>query len=310
MKAARVWALTGSIGLAVSFTAGMAGQAVAKPTPSRVTLRGSLTPAKERAHPAGKVAGTTTMRFDLNLKLRNAAGAQKFVRQVSSPGSKQFHKYLTDKQWVARYGPTSASLAKAEAWLRSQGIKIVSVPKTHLYVSASGSVAKVEKAFGVTLGYYKVNGHKVLLANSAMSIPGSLAGAVTGAAGVNQSVAVTSLTSQGRTPKVTPNQEPPPPAGFRNPQPCTKAFNTTPDTADSSSLYAPFTGHNYDICGYKPGQLRSAYGINGSVSAGDDGSGVGVAIVDAYDSPTLLADSQRYFRQNDGTHPLLLRSVL
>ncbi len=165
MKAARVWALTGSIGLAVSFTAGMAGQAVAKPTPSRVTLRGSLTPARERAHPAGKVAGTTTMRFDLNLKLRNAAGAQKFVRQVSSPGSKQFHKYLTDKQWVARYGPTSASLAKAEAWLRSQGFKIASVPKTHLYVAASGSVAKVEKAFGMTLGYYKVNGHKVLLAN-------------------------------------------------------------------------------------------------------------------------------------------------
>jgi subtilase family serine protease len=244
------------------------------------------------------------MRFDLNLKLRNAAGAQKFVRQVSSPGSKQFHKYLTDKQWVARYGPTSASLAKAEAWLRSQGFKVALVPKTHLYVAASGSVAKVEKAFGVTLGYYKVNGHKVLLAKSALSIPGSLASAVTGAAGVNQSVATTSLTSQGRTPKVTPNQEPPPPAGFRNPQPCSKAFNTMPDTADSSSLYAPFTGHDYDICGYKPGQLRSAYGINGSVSAGADGSGVGVAIVDAYDSPTLLADSQRYFKQNDGTHPL------
>jgi subtilase family serine protease len=245
------------------------------------------------------------MRFDLNLKLRNAAGAQKFVHQVSTPGTKQFHKYLTDKQWVAKYGPTSASLAKAEAWLRGQGFKIASVPKTHLYVVASGSVAQVEKAFGVTLSYFKVTGHKVLLANNALSIPGSLASAIAGAAGVNQSVAVTSLTSQGRTPKVTPNQEPPPPAGFRNPQPCSKAFNTMPDTADSSSLYAPFTGHNYDICGYKPGQLRSAYGINGSVSAGADGSGVGVAIVDAYDSPTLLADSQRYFKQNDGAHPLL-----
>jgi subtilase family serine protease len=291
MKAARVWALTGSIGLAVAFTAGMAGQAVAKPTPSRVTLHGSLTPARERAHPAGKVAGTTRMRFDLNLKLRDAAGAQKFVHQVSTPGTKQFHKYLTDKQWLAKFGPTSASLAKAESWLRGQGFKVGAVPKTHLYVTASGSVAQVEKAFGITLSYFKVTGHKVLLANNAMSIPGSLASAVTGAAGVNQSVAVTS-------------QEPPPPAGFRNPQPCTKAFNTMADTADSSSLYAPFTGHNYDICGYKPMQLRTAYGINGSVSAGNDGSGVGVAIVDAYDSPTLLADSQRYFRQNDGKHPL------
>jgi subtilase family serine protease len=231
------------------------------------------------------------MRFDLSLKLRNAAGAQKFVHQVSTPGSKQFHKYLTDKQWVAKYGPTSASLAKAESWLRGQGFKLGSVPKTHLYVAATGSVAKVEKAFGVTLSYYKVNGHKVLLANGALSIPASLASAVSGAVGVNQSIATTS-------------QEPPPPAGFRNPQPCSKAFNTMPDTADSSSLYAPFTGHDYDICGYKPTQLRTAYGINGAVKAGNDGSGVGVAIVDAYDSPTLLADSQRYFRQNDGSHPL------
>jgi subtilase family serine protease len=303
MKAARLWALTGSIGLAVSFTA-VAGQAVAKPTPTRFTLHGSLTRPSERAHPAGKVAGTTTMRFDLNLKLRNAAGAQKFVTQVSTPGSKLFHHYLTQKQWLAKYGPTSASMAAAESWLRSQGFKITSVPKTHLYIAASGSVAKIAKAFGTTLGYYTVNGHKVILANGALSLPSSMAGTVTGVLGVNQIVATTSLTDQGRSTKAKPNQEPGPPAGFRNPQPCTKAFNTKPDTADAASLYAPFTGHNYDICGYKPAQLRSAYGINGAVNAGDDGSGVGVAIVDAYDSPSLFADSARYANQNDGTHPL------
>jgi subtilase family serine protease len=304
MKAARVWALTGSIGLAVSFTAVTASQAVARPTPTRVALRGSLTRASERAHPAGKVAGTTTMRFDLNLKLRNAAGAQKFVKQVSTPGSKLFHHYLTQKQWLAKYGPTSASLAAAESWLRGQGFKVVSVPKNRIYVAASGSAAKIAKAFGTTLGYFTVNGHKVILAKSGLSLPGSIAGTVTGVVGVNQVVATTTLTDQGRSTTAKPNQEPGPPAGFRNPQPCTKSFNKTPDTADNSSLYAPFTGHDYDICGYKPAQLRSAYGINGAVNAGDDGSGVGVAIVDAYDSPTLFKDSARYASQNDGTHPL------
>src|SRR5215472_2987645 len=79
MKAARTWALVGSVGLAVSFTAVAAGQAVAKPTPNRISLRGSLTPAAERAHPAGTVARGTRFSFDLLLKLRNAAGAKKFV---------------------------------------------------------------------------------------------------------------------------------------------------------------------------------------------------------------------------------------
>ncbi len=309
MKAARTWALAGSVGLAVSFTAAAAGQAAAtpRPVPNRITLHGSLTPAAERAHPAGRVAGSSRFSFDLVLKLRNAAGAQKFIREVSTPKSRLFHKFLTRSQWIARYGPTNASIAQGKSWLRSQGFAVLGVPKTHLYVMASGTAKQVERAFGITLGYYIVNGHKVRLANSALSIPASIAGSVAGVAGVNEFLATNNLAYQGRT--LRPAQgapEPPPPAGFRNPQPCTHAFNTTADTTDSSQLYSPPFTHplNYDICGYVPRQLRSAYGIAGAVAHGDNGSGVAVAIVDAYDSPTLFSDSQRYFRQNDGANPL------
>lgn len=311
MKAARTWALVGSVGLAVSFTALTAGQAVARPTPNRVALRGSLTPAVERSHPAGTVAGSSRFSFDLLLKLRNAAGARTFVKEVSSPGSRLFHKYLTRTQWIARYGPTNASIASAKSWLRSQGFAVGSVPKTHLYVSASGTAAQVERAFGVTLGYYMVNGHKVRLANGTMSIPVSISGSVTGVVGVNEFIATNDLTQQGQSP-AAPAQaapEPPPPAGFFNAHPCTKAFNTRKDKADNPALY---TANNmfsapldYDICGYVPSQLRSAYGIPTTINSHPAGSGVGVAVVDAYDSPTLLSDSQRYFRQNDpGNVPL------
>ena len=40
------------------------------------------------------------------------------------------------------------------------------------------------------------------------------------------------------------------------------------------------------------------------MAKGTDGKGVTIAIVDAYDSPTLLSDSQKYFRLNDPAHPL------
>ena len=40
------------------------------------------------------------------------------------------------------------------------------------------------------------------------------------------------------------------------------------------------------------------------MNKGNDGSGVTIAIVDAYDSPTLLSDAQQYFRLNDPSHPL------
>ncbi|MGH3405831.1 MAG: S53 family peptidase [Streptosporangiaceae bacterium] len=312
MRAARWWALTGSGALVASVMAAvMPVAASASPTPNRVALRGSLTPAVERSHPAGKVAGASSVSFDLVMSLRNAAGAQKFVREVSSPGSKLFHHYLRDAQWASRFGPTKGEVARAESWLRSQGITIVAVPKDRLVVEARGTASRVEKAFGTKLGLFKVHGHQVRLATSAISVPSSMAGTVAGTVGVNQYVATTSLTTQlaaAKGAKAKADQEPPPPAGFRNPQPCSSYWGQKTDTADSGSLYAPYTSPlPYDICGYKPAQLRGGYGLNTAVNKGDNGSGVGIAIVDAYDSPTLLSDAQRYFRMNDPAHPLTSR---
>jgi subtilase family serine protease len=309
MRAARWWALTGSGALVASVMAAvLPAAASASPTPDRVALRGSLTPAVERSHPAGKVAGTSSVSFDLVMSLRNASGAQKLVREVSSPGSKLFHHYLSDARWTSRFGPTKGEVARAESWLRSQGIKIVAVPKDRLLVEARGTASQVEKAFGTKLGMFKVNGHQVRLASSAITVPGSLASAVTGTVGVNQYVATTHLSTQlgaAKGVKAKAAQEPAPPAGFRNPQPCSSYWGQKTDTADSGSLYAPYTSPlPYDICGYKPAQLRGGYGLNPAVNKGDNGSGVGIAIVDAYDSPTLLSDAQRYFQMNDPAHPL------
>lgn len=182
------------------------------------------------------------------------------MQQVSTPGSAQFHHYLTDAQWVSRFGPAQASLTKAQAWLRQQGFTVGSVAKDRLYVTANGTASQVEHAFGVTLGYYEVNGHRVRLANSTMTIPASLAGAVSGTVGINQYVATPSLAQTGKATAAqaaSAGQEPPPPAGFRNPQPCSAFWGQKTETVDSGQLYAPYTHPlPYDICGYKPAQMR------------------------------------------------------
>jgi subtilase family serine protease len=311
MRNGRLWALTGATALAISCTVAAAWPASGAPGPARSNLRGSLTPASERSHPAGSVAASSAVSFDLLLTMRDAASAQALVKEVSEPGSAQFHHYLTLKTWVARYAPTAASVTKAESWLHSEGFSIGALPKDKLYVPASGSAAQVEKAFGVTLGYYKVNGNTVRLANGTLSIPSSLTGVVSGAVGVNEEVATTDLSvnlaaaASAASATAKPAQEPAPPAGFRNPQPCSAYWGQKIDTADAGSLYTPYTHPlPYDICGYKPAQLRSAYNLAGSVARGNDGAGVAIAIVDAYDSPTLLSDAQTYFRLNDPHHQL------
>ncbi len=86
MKLARWWAVTGAVGLGLSMAAMTGPPAAASPHPSpaphRMALRGTLAPARERARPAGTVAGNSRVSFDLLLSLRNAAAAQAFVRQV------------------------------------------------------------------------------------------------------------------------------------------------------------------------------------------------------------------------------------
>jgi kumamolisin len=52
---------------------------------------------------------------------------------------------------VARFGPTTASVAKAESWLRQEGFSVGAVAKDRLFVAASGTAATVERAFGVQL---------------------------------------------------------------------------------------------------------------------------------------------------------------
>src|SRR5208283_461921 len=56
-------------------------------------------------------------------------------------------------------------------------------------------------------------------------------------------------------------------------------------------------------CGYTPAQIREAYGFTQSIRKGNDGTGVSVAVVDAYLSPTLLSDAQTYSAQNDADYP-------
>src|SRR5579859_5513712 len=297
MKPARWWALTGSLGLAVSFMAATAGTATASAHPAthQVSPLAARVAALEYSHPAGKVAGNTQVGFDMVLSLRHAAAAQALVRSVSTPGSAQFHRYLTRAAWEARFGPAQAQIAKAESWLRHNGFTVVSVPKTHLYVSAQGSARAIEHAFGVQLGYYKVNGKTVRLAKGTVSIPSGMMGTMSGVSGLSEYAATTNLSQM---PQASAHQsasavtEPPPPAGFRNPQPCSAFWG-----------HKPYTNNSYDICGYKPAQMRDAYGLKNAVSS-SAGKGVTVAITDAYDSPTLQADASHYFSLNDSSNPL------
>ena len=267
-------------------------------------LSGTLSPAATRAHFAGTLNRAGSVSFELVMSLRDAAGAAALATAVSTPGSSEYHRYVTAAQWEARFSPSLSAIASTRSWLDQEGLQVGAIPADRMTIPVTGTVAQIDHAFSTTLANYRVNGQTLRLASTNLTIPSALAGAVTGAVGLNQTLATAAgMTGAATATPGAGNKSSQPPA-FRNAPPCSTYYGQKVDTT------LPEYGHGYpaqlpyQLCGYTPPQMRSAYDVASEVASGDNGSGVTVAIVDAYASPTLFSDAQRYFQLNDPTHPI------
>lgn len=277
-------------------------EAASASAPARVTLAGTAAPSKARANHVGSVSNSSTVNFEVVLNLRDQAGAEALVQSISTPGSASYRQYLTAAQWEARFSPTQDQVNQVTSWLQSQGFSVGAVAKDRTTISASGTAAQVESAFGTSLQNYKVGGQTVRMAASDLSVPNSLAGVVAGALGINQNVATAGVAGNAGLPEAVPNtnaakpaQYPPAPPAFVTSPPCSAYY------AQKTEKVRPPFGEGYpksvpiEVCGYLPRQMRSAYGVTPS----DTGAGETVAIVDAYDSSTIASDAAQYFAMND-----------
>jgi subtilase family serine protease len=296
MRTARWCALTAAGGLVVALAAPMAAGAASH---SRGPSELSGIAAKIRQYPVAGVAKSARVDFELVLRLRHPGEARALVRAISSPGSARFRHYLSTAQWEARFSPTAAAVRRARNWLRGEGFTVGATAKDRITISASGTAAQAEGAFGTGLKYYRVNGHTVRLTTGNASVPASIRGAVLGAMGLSQNIATPdAVASQSAAHPSATSPFPPPPPAFQPSPPCGSYYNQKITT-----VTPPFGGGYpakvpYEVCGYKPPQLRSAYNVGNAT-----GKGVTVAIIDAYGSATIAQDSAHYFSLNDPTNP-------
>jgi subtilase family serine protease len=145
------------------------------------------------------------------------------------------------------------------------------------------------------------------LADSSLTIPSAVSGVVAGALGINQYVATPADAgdpdipgSSTSTPAATGSGVfPPAPAAFITHAPCSPYYGANTTTV-SPSFGNGFPDTVPDIvCGYRPGQLRSAYGL----TSANTGAGTTVAVVDAYGSATIGSDATRYFAATAPSEP-------
>jgi subtilase family serine protease len=294
---------TAAVGAAVALCVPFGTTAAwAAPSNGRAVISDSQPTWVEHTAPSGTVDQNKQLTVKLYLAGQNQAGLAAATRAVSDPASPQYGHYLTPAQYRSRFAPTDSSLNAVKQFLAANGLTAGAVPENRLYVTATGSVANVQKAFGTSVRQYNKDGQSIRAAATPTSVPASLAGVVTavsGIASIGNTMKANHTVDPGTTAqpkrsaanpaKATPSA--PPPDAFVPGQPCSNYFAEKPGTG-LPAAYGQIPP--YVTCGYSPSQLQGAYGLSRSIKAGFDGRGVTVAILDAYAAPTILADANRY----------------
>ena len=274
------------------------------------------------AVPANETAPTPSgelIEFDVGIELKDLAGAKAFAKEATDPTSHNYRRYLTPQRWESHFSPSVRTDREVEASLRSAGIKITKVAPDRMTIEAEGTAEQIEAYFETTLANYEVGEETVRLASSSLSAPTNVAPLISGVRGVNEihvkPADLTGAGNGGRSPSGWPGhhghghglppepeeEEIPQPLGFRVGTPCSAYYGqepagTLPNFGDGFPNPLP-----YAVCGYKPAQLQGAYDLTEAIAKGDDGSGVTVAITDAFASPTLYSDAVEYAKRNQGS---------
>jgi subtilase family serine protease len=217
-------------------------------------LPGSKHPLALTQLDAGRVPPGTQM-TDVTIFFKRSAAQeanlQTLIKAQQTPGSPQFHQWLTPDQFAARFGVAEADLQKVQGWLEQQGFAVNSISRSHNAIHFSGTAGTVDQAFATEMHYYNMAGVKHIAPSTALSVPNAIASMVSGVLNLND-FKPRAMHTRGRPVNVNPLYS--------------FCGDTTCTTANQSVLFAP-------------GDIKVAYDINPLIGASNNGSGQTIALM-------------------------------
>jgi subtilase family serine protease len=294
----------GCAALAVAALPALTASAAAGAAP-RVEVRDTHPSWAVRSAEVAQAPSGKSIKARVYLSPRDESALDRAVAAVSTPASPGYGHYITPAQFRAQYGPAPDAAAKVSSWLRGTGLKVSALQENGRYFTVTGSVSSAQKAFGTNLSIYRRAGGSYQAPTGTVTVPTTVSPYVLSVTGLDESPATVSpkaavdlLPSQYNAIRKQPKSAFP--IGFRNARPCGAYYGqlTANVEGDYTTKLPIFQGRSlfYTVCGYTPQQLRSAYGVPAALT----GKGVTVAVIDAYQSPTLLKDANRYSTDTGG----------
>ena len=111
----------------------------------------------------------------MKLSAAQLADREALKAALVDPRSPSFRKFLTPAEYAARFGAPRASIARAKAWLASQGLEVHEDSPLGARVTFSGTVDDLNAAFRTDLRRYDVGGEVHYAMQAAPALPVDLA---------------------------------------------------------------------------------------------------------------------------------------
>ncbi|MGH9483032.1 MAG: protease pro-enzyme activation domain-containing protein, partial [Terriglobales bacterium] len=180
----------------LGLTAGLAAQAARPPVrltqaindQQLVRLGGNVHPLARAQFDRGPAAAGMPLQRML-LLLQRSPQQELALRQLlvdqQTPGSPQYHRWLTPQQFGAQYGPAPADIQTVGRWLTAQGLSVDRVAPGGNVIEFSGTAGAVAAGFHTEIHRYVVAGATHWANASDPAIPAALTPAVAGVVSLN-----------------------------------------------------------------------------------------------------------------------------
>ncbi|HEY2859428.1 MAG TPA: Ig-like domain repeat protein [Terracidiphilus sp.] len=165
---------------------------------ARSVLAGSKPPVLRDAVDLGFAAGSMQLDRMILLLEPSAARRQALDAELESqqtPGSCEFHHWLTPQQFAERYANSTADVDAVADWLRSEGFSVAAIPTSRGWLEFSGTAAQVAQAFGAPVHALSTYDGRRFAVRDAISVPVALSSVIHGLASLDGSLATAALTA-------------------------------------------------------------------------------------------------------------------
>jgi subtilase family serine protease len=118
-------------------------------------LSGHVPTATRTLASIGDMPTQGRLQLAIGLPVRDQAGLDAFLRDVSDPASPNFRHYLTPSQFTEMFGPTEQDCQAVIDFAEAHGLAVTNVHPNRLVVDVTGSVADVQRTFHIVMRNFR-----------------------------------------------------------------------------------------------------------------------------------------------------------